>query len=283
MDVVLHLKQAGSGGWVVQEWRSGLPWFAVPLSSWLAGVGVVDLGGVFRKVLSEHEHGGLGGGDLGDALAQAAFAAIPDPQERRAHDHSGEAMVWCETHQHEHIASIPRFTYLCKDCGWGQWYRDQAREHESATAVSFHHRHETYEVEHVLRPLEGAPSEEQIEFCYCGQTLKREDKIDFYTLKCPKLQCGGFRMVPKRSAGVAPQPVINQAARCSNTIAPVNNGGKWGACDRFDGHYPPCEEFQVDAADLAEVINEALADWQGEERSEVFVARAVVAWLKGGA
>lgn len=52
---------------------------------------------------------------------------------------------------------------------------------------------------------EGAPSEEHPEFCYCGQILKREDKIDFYTLKCPKLQCGGFRMVPKRSAGGTPQ------------------------------------------------------------------------------
>ena len=81
----------------------------------------------------------------------AAFAALTTPQEAKAHDHSVEPMLWCETHQREHIAGIPRFTYQCKDCGWGQWYRDQAREHESATAVSFHHRHETYEVEHVLR------------------------------------------------------------------------------------------------------------------------------------
>ena len=72
--------------------------------------------------------------------------------------------------------------------------------------------------------------EEQIEFCYCGQILKREDKIDFYTLKCPKLQCGGFRMVPKRSAGVAPQPVLD-LEKVRQVIAPFFNNdadGSWG-------------------------------------------------------
>ena len=60
---------------------------------------------------------------------------------------------------------------------------------------------------------EGTPTEEQIEFCYCGQILKREDKIDFYTLKCPKLQCGGFRMVPNDS----------RHRRKENTMTEKNN------------------------------------------------------------
>lgn len=27
---------------------------------------------------------------------------------------------------------------------------------------------------------------------------------------------------------------------CGNTIAPVNNGGRWGSCARVTGHEPPC-------------------------------------------
>jgi len=206
MDVVMHLKQAASGGWVVQEWRSGLPWFSVPLSSWLAGVGVVDLGAVFRKVLSEHDHGGLGGGDLGEALAQAALSVLPAVPERTKHDHSGEPMLWCETHQREHVASIPRFTYLCKDCGWGQWYRDQAGEHESATAVSFHHRHETYEVEHTLRALDADSAQWKQRYELGQKTLvaarERADalferyaehlehvRLDAYSMDCIEGEC----------------------------------------------------------------------------------------------
>ena len=69
-----------------------------------------------------------------------------------------EAKLWCETHQHTHIATMPRFTYQCKDCGWGQWYRDQAREHEYWTQENQRHAHETYEVEHVMVPLPVQPS-----------------------------------------------------------------------------------------------------------------------------
>jgi hypothetical protein len=64
------------------------------------------------------------------------------------HDHTGEPKLWCVTHQHPHIASIPRFTYLCKDCGWGQWYRIEAKSHEADCPG-----HETYEVEHIMQPL----------------------------------------------------------------------------------------------------------------------------------
>lgn len=46
-----------------------------------------------------------------------------------------------------------------------------------------------------------------------------------------------------------------------------------------------CQDFSpvvaVDEAKLAEVINEALDAWQGEERSEVFVASAIAKWLCG--
>jgi len=84
----------------------------------------------------------------------------PTDDEREAHSHEGEARVWCETHQHEHIASMPRFTYLCKDCGWGQWYGDQAREHEFWTQENLREAHVTYEVEHVTRPIAGEPQGE---------------------------------------------------------------------------------------------------------------------------
>lgn len=43
-ESVLQLKRAADGSWFVQEWRSGLPWSAVPLERWLrdsAGVEVV--------------------------------------------------------------------------------------------------------------------------------------------------------------------------------------------------------------------------------------------------
>jgi hypothetical protein len=69
-------------------------------------------------------------------------STLPHPA---THDHSREPRVWCETHQHEHVASIPRFTYQCKGCGWGQWYTPDARAHEESTG------HETYEVEHRVR------------------------------------------------------------------------------------------------------------------------------------
>lgn len=39
---------------------------------------------------------------------------------------------------------------------------------------------------------------------------------------------------------------------------------------------------QVDEVKLAEAIGHALDDWQGEELPEVFVARAVAEWLRGG-
>lgn len=69
------------------------------------------------------------------------------------HDHSTEPRVWCKTHQNEHIASVPRFTYQCKSCGWGQWYKLQAEAHEQALPG-----HETYEVEHVMVPLDERPA-----------------------------------------------------------------------------------------------------------------------------
>lgn len=87
----------------------------------------------------------------------ALSAHTPTDDEREAHSHEGEARVWCETHQHEHIASMPRFTYLCKDCGWGQWYGDQAREHEFWTQENLREAHVTYEVEHVTRPIAWEP------------------------------------------------------------------------------------------------------------------------------
>ncbi len=86
----------------------------------------------------------------GDAKLLQNSDARPAP-----HEHKGERKVWCETHQHEHIASIPRFTYLCKDCGWGRWYGDQAREHEYWTQENLREAHVTYEVEHVTRPLDA--------------------------------------------------------------------------------------------------------------------------------
>ena len=96
-----------------------------------------------------------------------------------------------------------------------EWIRqaDRAKSMTGMDAIWFPDAEETLAVLRANGLLsEGTPSEEHPEFCYCGQILKREDKIDFYTLKCPKLQCGGFRMVPKRSAGVASQEVIDDAA-----------------------------------------------------------------------
>lgn len=96
-----------------------------------------------------------------------------------------------------------------------EWIRqaDRAKSMTGMDAIWFPDAKETLAVLRANGLLsEGTPSEEHPEFCYCGQILKREDKIDFYTLKCPKLQCGGFRMVPKRSAGVASQEVIDDAA-----------------------------------------------------------------------
>lgn len=92
-----------------------------------------------------------------DALdrAAAALEAMAAP----THDHAGEPKLWCVTHQHVHIARVPRFTYLCKDCGWGQWYGDQAREHEFWTQENLREAHTTYEVEHEMIPIvEAAPS-----------------------------------------------------------------------------------------------------------------------------
>lgn len=43
-ESVLHLKQAADGSWFVQEWRSGLPWLAVPLAAWLSEVGLSPAG-----------------------------------------------------------------------------------------------------------------------------------------------------------------------------------------------------------------------------------------------
>lgn len=40
---------------------------------------------------------------------------------------------------------------------------------------------------------------------------------------------------------------------------------------------------QIDETKLAGVINAALDAWQGEERSEVFVAHKIAEWLRGGA
>ncbi|WP_404474809.1 hypothetical protein [Microbacterium aerolatum] len=91
----------------------------------------------------------------------------PDSSPREAergapHSHKGEPMVWCETHQHEHIARMPRFTYLCKDCGWGQWYGDDAREHEAWTQENLWEAHTTYEVEHVTREAVNAEDLDRI-------------------------------------------------------------------------------------------------------------------------
>ena len=96
-----------------------------------------------------------------------------------------------------------------------EWIRqaDRAKSMTGMDAIWFPDAEETLAVLRANGLLsEGTPSEEHPEFCDCGQILKREDKIDFYTLKCPKLQCGGFRMVPKRSAGVASQEVIDEDA-----------------------------------------------------------------------
>lgn len=82
--------------------------------------------------------------DLADALE--ALTAGPN------HNHSGEPKMWCVTHQHTHIASVPRFTYQCKSCGFGQWYKSDADAHEAACEG-----HETYEVEHVMVPLTAGP------------------------------------------------------------------------------------------------------------------------------
>ncbi len=72
-----------------------------------------------------------------------------------SHDHSRDKMVWCDTHQHQHIASIPRFTFACKSCAFGSWFKTVADVHSES-----YFGHETYEVEHILRPL---PAEELTE------------------------------------------------------------------------------------------------------------------------
>lgn len=63
--------------------------------------------------------------------------------------------VWCETCEHEHIAPIPTVTYLCHECGFGQWTSHMAEQHRAQTG------HRTYRQGHVLstRP---APQPEEI-------------------------------------------------------------------------------------------------------------------------
>lgn len=92
-----------------------------------------------------------------------------------SHDHSREPKVWCETHQHTHIARIPRFTYLCKSCGWGQWYKLDAEAHEAACEG-----HETYEVEHVMRPLteHAEPTDKQDALDYLD-SIREDDRIGY--------------------------------------------------------------------------------------------------------
>ena len=62
-----------------------------------------------------------------------------------AADDAGEvaAEVWCETCQHVHIPDIPAVTWLCRDCGWGQWSEVDADAHVEAAPA-----HRPYRVGH---------------------------------------------------------------------------------------------------------------------------------------
>ena len=98
-----------------------------------------------------------------DAALEWQVSRKPEAAPSAPHDHTGQPKVWCETHKHTHIATIPRFTYLCKSCGFGQWYKPDAEAHEAACPG-----HETYEVEHVTRPIEAAPSDTDRELLAVG-------------------------------------------------------------------------------------------------------------------
>ena len=84
------------------------------------------------------------GNEIWDADADAWVPMIPTSTHTPADD-AGEAAakVWCETCQHEHIPDIPAITWLCRDCGWGQWSEADAVAHVERQAG-----HRPYRVGH---------------------------------------------------------------------------------------------------------------------------------------
>lgn len=118
--------------------------------------------GMLRTVIHDAGRTEVEPGTITAGTDWAGGVSPTAPNEREAHDHTAEPKIWCETCQHTHIASIPRFTYLCKDCGWGQWYGDQAREHEFWTEENLRVAHTTYEVEHVRRSREATTEPQPI-------------------------------------------------------------------------------------------------------------------------
>lgn len=59
--------------------------------------------------------------------------------------------VWCTNCQHEHISTIPAFTWACRLCGFGAWHLETALNHTASLPW-----HETYLVAHPVIPLTNA-------------------------------------------------------------------------------------------------------------------------------
>lgn len=94
------------------------------------------------------------------------------------------------------------------------------------------------------------------------------------------------------AAGAAPQAEMPGRQELGQTIRNKFNEARgrsgvdpWALADLILEEHPALAapvlpSSPVDEAPLAEVINAALDKWEGNEPSEVFVARAVAEWLK---
>lgn len=118
------------------------------------------------------------------------------------------------------------------------------------------HREDARVIAHDLRAhgllTEGAPTEEQIDAVVAEMTRLRSVVAWWAS---PDVAEALIRAAALTAAGVAPQEPSEQ---CGNTIAPVNNGGKWGCCTKRDGHEPPCIEDAALAPDREKLGGEGV-------------------------